>query len=473
MHKIILFELNEVPVKILNQYIKLRPKSALASLVKESRKFESFTENKGHLSPWNTWPTLHRGVTNEKHFIHDFGQNLHEVDKEYAPIWELLSQQGISVGMFGSLHSYPLPEQLNNYKFYVPDVFASGPECHPKSIEVFQNFNLTLSRESIRNVSKRTPVLDGLKLMANIHNLGFKLGTLGSTAGQIIEEKLNPWKTVRRRTYQSVLAFDVFMKQLNDKKPDFVTYFTNHVASSMHRFWAAAFPEEYKELPYDQDWLQTYQKEILFTMDATDKMISRLVKFLEKNTDYKLVITSSMGQDAVEPKAVHTSLFIKDADKFMSQLGISKDAYRVKPAMFPQFNIELLSSSDKFEDSLKELKIQGEPISFRQFDRVFSLDFGHQLSSNNEKEISLRNQHYAVDELGLENVQIEDRCGSSAYHIPEGIFLVYHPSFKEENPAYRPINTVDVVPMLMKNFGLKTKNYMAKVSEQQTEAVLG
>jgi predicted component of type VI protein secretion system len=39
--------------------------------------------------------------------------------------------------------------------------------------------------------------------------------------------------------------FDIFMNQLERTKPGFTTFFTNQVASSMHRFWAASFPEEY------------------------------------------------------------------------------------------------------------------------------------------------------------------------------------------------------------------------------------
>ena len=43
-----------------------------------------------------------------------------------------------------------------------------------------------------------------------------------------------------RRTYQAGLAFDIFINFLQSTKPAFATFFTNHVASSMHRFWAAA-----------------------------------------------------------------------------------------------------------------------------------------------------------------------------------------------------------------------------------------
>ena len=67
--KIILFELNEVPFKVIHHFSKLYPESSLAKIFSKSKKYETYAEDKGHLSPWVTWPTVHRGVTNEKHFI--------------------------------------------------------------------------------------------------------------------------------------------------------------------------------------------------------------------------------------------------------------------------------------------------------------------------------------------------------------------------------------------------------------------
>ena len=157
-----------------------------------------------------------------------------------------------------------------------------------------------------------------------------------------MNEKIDPWKVTRRRTYQSVVAFDVFCKLLNRQKPDFVTFFTNHVASSMHRYWAALFPEDYENQRYEQDWIGTYDGEILFAMDKTDKMLSRLAAFIDRNPDYKLLITSSMGQNAIECEPLETQLYIVDKAKFMSMLGVAgSDDFGSLPSMLPQFNFSV------------------------------------------------------------------------------------------------------------------------------------
>ncbi|HEY6563860.1 MAG TPA: hypothetical protein VIY86_05155, partial [Pirellulaceae bacterium] len=155
--KIVFFELNEVPYRIIDEYCRWRPKSAFARLLPKCFQYETYSEDRGHLSPWKTWPTLHRGVSNAQHFIEDFGQDLSEVDRDFPPLWRILSQNGIRTGVCGSLHTYPLPTDLSGYQFYLPDTFAAGSECFPKKLSIFQEFNLRMARESARNVSTKIP----------------------------------------------------------------------------------------------------------------------------------------------------------------------------------------------------------------------------------------------------------------------------------------------------------------------------
>src|SRR4030095_7594867 len=122
-------------------------------LLPSCHRYETFTEDVSDLSPWKTWPTLHRGVNDEKHFIQDFGQDLADVDREYPPIWHLLAKAGVSTGVCWRLHSYPMPRDLSGYAFYLPDTFAAGSECFPDQLSVFQDFNLRMARESARNVT--------------------------------------------------------------------------------------------------------------------------------------------------------------------------------------------------------------------------------------------------------------------------------------------------------------------------------
>ena len=59
--KLILYELNEVPHRVIVEYIKIRPNSNLAKIISISEYCHTYTEDDGELHPWSTWPTIHRG----------------------------------------------------------------------------------------------------------------------------------------------------------------------------------------------------------------------------------------------------------------------------------------------------------------------------------------------------------------------------------------------------------------------------
>ena len=68
MNNLIIYELNEVPEKLLKKYINDRPHSNFAKLYKSGIFKITTTNDDGELHPWSTWPSLHRGVPN---FVHN------------------------------------------------------------------------------------------------------------------------------------------------------------------------------------------------------------------------------------------------------------------------------------------------------------------------------------------------------------------------------------------------------------------
>jgi hypothetical protein len=462
--KIILFEMNEVPFKVLDQFCRWAPESTLADRLPGCSQYQTRTADVGHLSPWTTWPTVHRGVPDERHLIQNFGQDLSGVDEEFPPLWEVLRRQGVRVGICGTLHTYPMPRDLDGYDFYIPDTFAAGSECFPQNVELFQEFNLRMARESARNVADGVPWMHAIRLIAHSSELGFKLQTLSSVAGQLLSERAQKWRLVRRRTYQSVLAFDVFMKQLGSTKPGFTSFFTNHVASSMHRFWAASFPDEYDHMGFSSDWIRTYRREIDWTMRMADAMFARLVRFADRNPEYQVWVATSMGQAATTANAIETQLYIDDLAKFMQALGFSPDQWSQRPAMLPQWNL-LMSPGleDLARKRLSAVEICGEPLSFRERERgFFSIDMGHPNVSEDKCDLRVDNQRKSLADLGLRNVEISDKSGSSAYHIPEGCLFIYDPKDRSRKLGRPEISTLEIAPAILRNFGLQAPGYMAQ-----------
>jgi hypothetical protein len=462
--KVVFYELNEVPVKILGDHIRANPSSAMAQIFRQSSFYKTVTEDKGHLSPWITWPTLHRGVTNEKHLIQNFGQDLSEVNREYPAYTELLARQGVKVGVFGSLHTYPLPDQIERYAFYVPDTFANGPECFPDSLTCFQDFNLKMVDSSGRNVSKGLNIKAAFPFLAKAPLLGVQADTVYRLAKQIVDEKTTPSRIGRRRTSQIQLAFDLFMKQLHQQKPELSTFFTNHVASSMHRYWPAKYPQDFQDLELTPEWYRTYREEIDFTMGEADRQLSKILSFVKNNKDYTLIIASSMGQAAVDhAAAVRTQLLINDLGRFMESIGVSQSQWQPRRAMVPMYMVQIDEDSvDLARQNLSKLCINNIPVDFSDLgNNIFQIFFQVENPDENQLIITLDGQTKSLTEMGLAITVIEDESGSYAYHIPEGIFLVFDPNQpKAEDRGIIP--TTAIAPAMLANFNIKPPAYMVK-----------
>ena len=72
---------------------------------------------------------------------------------------------------------------------------------------------------------------------------------------------------------QAILSFDVYEKYLLKNEPDFTTYFTNHVAGMMHRYWDNLFENKSnsKESLFNKN-------SIIEAMDISDRHIGKLKK---------------------------------------------------------------------------------------------------------------------------------------------------------------------------------------------------
>jgi hypothetical protein len=461
--KVILFELNEVPWQIMDEFCQRRPDSTLARVLLSSAQYETVTADEGKLQPWKTWPSVHRGVADTHHKLAHLGQSRATADATYPPVWELLTLAGVPSAVFGSLHSDPLPPNFEDYAFYMPDTFASDPTSHPAKLTSVQAFNLMMTRESGRNVSRNIHWGAALGLALRAPWLGIRLRTFLDIAMQLVDERLHDWRKVRRRTYQSVLLFDVFMRQLEQTQPSFATFFTNHVASAMHRFWAGLFPEDYAELDLGQEWFDRFAGEVPFAMEKFDGFLSRLVAFVDRNPRYQLVVASSMGQGPIETAAVSRKLYLKDPAGFASALGLAPDDYEQRPAMEPTINFQLRRDRiDFFRTQLESLSIAGEPAYFVERDAgFFNMVFGQSDVDDAAPILQLGERSLTPRELGLRSEIVEDGSEGTAYHIPYGVLFIYDPLKPALEHSERPrVSALEFAPALLRSFGIAPPNYM-------------
>ena len=119
-----------MPLKLLKLYSEIRPIQIFVNLVNQGNILKTTTNDKGELHPWSTWPTVHRGVNNEKHKINFINQDL-KIAEKWPPIWEKLAKKKFQLeflDLFNLFHH----TFTQNTKFYLPDTFSPNPETYPK-----------------------------------------------------------------------------------------------------------------------------------------------------------------------------------------------------------------------------------------------------------------------------------------------------------------------------------------------------
>jgi hypothetical protein len=465
--RIILFELNEVPWRVLDWYCQKNPGSIFAHLTRTARCYKTYTEDKGNLHPWVTWPTLHRGVNNEQHSICHLGQDLSEINQAFPSIWDILVRQRVSVGVMGSLQSYPPPKRIDSFKFFVPDTYALTSETIPSSLTAFQHLNLRLTKENGRNVSQRIKLKDMLSFAGSLPSIGVQPSTLVHIGSQLILEKTDKTKLNRRRALQSALYFDSFMKQLEEHRPHFTTFFTNHVAASMHRFWAATFRDHYSQFNLPDDWVQAYAHEIEWAMCVADEFLGRLVSFCRKNIEYRLLVASSMGQAATKAEIREGYYTIKDFDRFFKCLNIEFNEIKLATAMAPDVSIHFLTerAANRFravqgelEQSLGDLDIDIDDRNMLHMKVYIQPSVERDLP-----EVKIGNITYSLSELGFKFIADQDRVGVTAYHMPEGIFLSWSARDDLSNHvnAREAISVLSIAPSIIRSYGVNPPVYMS------------
>tara|TARA_Y100001968_G_scaffold332605_1_gene391436 strand:- start:1343 stop:2719 length:1377 start_codon:yes stop_codon:yes gene_type:complete len=424
MKRIIFAEINEVPKEVFESgFLTQKEKK----LLNQFEYIPTISNDIGHLSPWTTWATVHRGVIDKFHGIIDINQDVSEIDKLYPTITSELSNKGYKVGVFGSLHSANISQdEFKKYDFFVPESFANSAKCKPNTVLGIQKFNLLMSRKSARIVDKSLPSISILIAAVKSYLIHSRnIFTMFQVFFQLVDEIFRPWVKVRRRSIQSIILFDIYLNLLKTNNSEFSTFFTNHVASNMHRFWEAKFPNHYPKNINSKQWINRYKKEIDYSMKITIGFIKKLAKYIERDPDAELWILSSMGQEAVlDYKTAYSYWKIIDLNQFINSLCQKKIDVEELPQMIPHYSLK----SDQ-----KSIEYIAEKINFLETNSNISIrsktnnTLAFYFDSYNLDELIFKDPitNKAIDIKGISKLNIDENTGSSAYHMPYGVLYRY------------------------------------------------
>lgn len=330
--KVLLVELNEITWDLIDPLIERGKLPAFARLKREGAWAAPMSvDMPPHLDPWITWTTVYTGRSQEDHNVFFLEQPPETIRAER--IWEVCRRNGLRVGVYGSLCSWP-PQKVDG--FYVPDSFARDTSTHPASLEPIQELNLTYTR-SIRLPADHDGLWFKAQLGAKLLALGLSARSAARVARQLAAERTRPESRWRRVALQPMINCDFFSSLYRRYRPHFATFHTNHVAHYMHTYWKAMAPEAFPQTT-TPDEIRIYGGAIEHGYAAADELLSRMLRLLDGSTT--LVVASSMGQKPYISQLRNGKPIsqLRSLDRLMEIVGLN-GRVRALSTMSDQFNL--------------------------------------------------------------------------------------------------------------------------------------
>lgn len=223
------------------------------------------------LDPWVQWVSIHTGRPSQAHGIRHLG-DVPQLDCQQ--IWEALSAQGISSGIWGAMNASR--GRADNCRFFLPDPWTFSERAWPEPL----NDLLALPRYYSTNYLDTSP----RRLLAALGRLvRFVVRSPGLWGKLVAMLPLSLRGLLRfgARNHLLFSLFDlvsvtVFLEYKKRLDPDFALVFINSIAHMQHNIWSQE---------------GTIDAPCLYTLQVIDRLLGRL---FEEGSD--LLVVNALTQ---------------------------------------------------------------------------------------------------------------------------------------------------------------------------------
>ncbi|MBX9581560.1 MAG: alkaline phosphatase family protein [Gemmataceae bacterium] len=456
--KVVLVELNEITWRIIDPLLKEGALPTFAELIRNGAKATPVApENPPDLDPWISWMTVYTGRPPEEHGVKFLEQPPETV--QGPKVWDLAADAGKSVGVFGSIMSWPPRQDVKG--FWVPGTFSPSAETFPADLKPIQDMNLMYTRA--HNPLADEPRPGKVGLLMKLRRLGLRASTLVKAASFMARKKLGKAKDWEKVSLQPLVNLDFFAFLWKKHRPDFATFHSNHAAHYMHRYWRSFDATPFLEKPSAEE-VKNYGGALRHGYAVADDLLRRIVK--EVGPDTTLVVASGLGQQPYvteEFRGGRSVVRMNDIAQVLDLIGVKG---RCKPysVMAPQWNIEFADPAVQAEAvrGLKEayLKEPGTPL--------FScLEAGNTIVVNVLQKLP-RPLDLGADcvfpttgrrvKLG-ELVAEKDPTPKQGYHDKPGVLIMAGPGVRK-GAAVGECSTLDLAPTMLALLGRPAPAHM-------------
>ncbi|MEG3048652.1 MAG: hypothetical protein RR792_00495 [Thermomonas sp.] len=371
--RLTLIELNEFSVALLERGVKelgLPHVARMLALKQASTTTDDMVEHRG-LDPWVQWVSAHTGVPSSVHGIIHLGDT--PADLGFRQVWEVLSERGVSSGVWGAMNATRGDAAL--CKFFLPDPWTFSERAFPEKL----NDLLALPRYYSRNY---LDVSIG-EFLGNTLRLGkFVLGS-GAVARIIAQAPLVLGGVLRNGVNNAVLfsLFDLFSAAIfsaykRKLDPQLSVIFLNSIAHLQHHKWVAG-----DRLPGD----------LAFGLRVIDRVLE--IIFDSLGEDEAVVVMNALTQRNIageKPRICYRQI---NPARFLEAVGLPFDSVEQLMTNDAHVFFPGQTQRDHAASALEGATIQGlplfqvEPNASNPLKLFYQVDFWDELEGDVEVEV--------------------------------------------------------------------------------------
>lgn len=462
--RVVVLEINEISWELMAPWLERGELPYFRKLKEAGSWGHTFADEpggpEGLLEPWVTWTTFYTGVPHTEHGMQFLEQPPETIRAKR--IWDYLAEAGRTLGIFGSVGSWP-PPRIDH--FFVPGSFSPDSQTYPEKLRPIQELNLRYTRAHAPGAQApgvRAMIQSGLRLI----RLGLNAGTVLAILRTLLEVKRHSDRDWKKVSLQPLVNFAFFKKLYRRYRPDFATFHTNHVAHYQHRFMRAWNPEAFPDAT-EADEVSRFHDAIHYGYQTADRLLGCFIRLCEREKDVVLCVASSMGQKPYIPakygeKAPPTCR-IRSIEKLVDLLGL-RDRCEFFSTMAPQWNLRI-SDAGLRKHTIEQLHAARYQPSGKT---MYSA-----LAVNDCIVITPISQHgvgpgtscqfpslQGAPVFPFEQLVVQaDDTRKSGCHDPVGLLAFYGASMPR-NHCFGQVNNLDVAPTLLSLMGLPVPSIM-------------
>lgn len=357
MAKNLLFiELNEFSPKLLFEAADAYGFKHIKKLrdLHQSNTYTSDTYDSGYLEPWVQWVSIHTGTPAEQHKIKHLG-DISLLKKQQ--LWEALSQEGISSGVWGVLNGSK--GASDKCRFFLPDPWTFSESAYPKEIDSFVALPRYMAKNYLNPNWLRVFLL-GIRFLTFIvspKTIKASLTELPRVIWNFIRYRGAHFVAYSFVEYLSALRFLEYRRKYS---PQCSVLFLNLIAHIQHYYWDAKDILNNNCLRYGMHYIDRILEAAFANLEpGTELVVANGFSQINTNHEAPWVLyrqidhtrlLNAIGISRVKVEACMTHdahLFFENAESCQQAMEILKDAHVISAEKHPLFHVEPYEGDQK------------------------------------------------------------------------------------------------------------------------------